>query len=203
MAVRRINVARSGFENSFHTAWAISGFSRAGGDVRFAPETRWGGWLPLPASRCQNVVVVSNHEQEEPSAREPKNGPQSSNTTACPATTPSCLKFLNIWIGDERLKVRLKRSGHTITLSAFGGKADITDCPNNVCLWPVGNIPYFAMTNGAPAQMRMGRNRSGGPIDASITGYQGSFWSAPARPVSGRRNRHRTAARQFRPVVTP
>ena len=31
-------------------------------------ESRWGGWLPLPASRCQSVVVINNHEQEEPSA---------------------------------------------------------------------------------------------------------------------------------------
>ena len=33
-------------------------------NVRFAPESRWGGWLPLPASRCAKVwFVINNHEQ--------------------------------------------------------------------------------------------------------------------------------------------
>ena len=36
-------------------------------DARSRRHTRWGGWLPLPASKCQSVVSIKDHEQEEPS----------------------------------------------------------------------------------------------------------------------------------------
>ena len=31
-------------------------------------RSRWGGWLPFPASECQSVVSIEDHEQKQPYA---------------------------------------------------------------------------------------------------------------------------------------
>ena len=39
----------------------------------FLARSRWGGWLPLPASKCQSVVPINDHEQNELSTQDISN----------------------------------------------------------------------------------------------------------------------------------